>query len=386
MKMIQFKIILLSCLVFCLLLLVLTAGFWPWVYGGLSEMKFEHYKKVLTAATPSFELGTLTGDSYFLKQPIAHLMAQTSADYLAVYNIRGTNLSTTPQDKELTPLSDDFFQTLLNDGKPAVIRQDGAVDFYVPIWGQIPLNASIDETRIFFPKEETAQKEDQEGAHYKVLGVLRMGISSASSGIIPLPLGKEKLYLILALAAAALILFYSYWWAFYKRLKPFQRGVNLLSKGNYNHRIPKLRSAELSFLAEGINSMARSLEQFSTKIDQIAADPSRSDIVGWPEDLATKLADELASPAGFLFMNLYKLLEYITSLLKVLNAYNSIRLNSQEAQDLEELKENTEYDHIIEDVERLVRSCIKAIDKIKKVSSDLKKLSSSKQSTPMKTS
>jgi HAMP domain-containing protein len=386
MKMIQFKVILISGLVFCALLLILTAGFWPWVYGGLSEMKFEHYKKVLTAATPSFELGTLTGDPYFLKQPISHLMTQTSADYLAVYNIKGTTLVTTPQDKETDPINDDFFQALLKDGTPKVIRQNDAVDFYVPIWGQIPLDQSIDETQIFFPKEETAQKEDQEGSRYKVLGILRMGISSASAGIIPLPLGKEKVYLILALAATALILFYSYWWALYKRLKPFHRGVNLLSKGNYNYRIPRQQAAELSYLADGINNMAMHLEQLSSKIDQIAADPSRSDIAGWPEGLANKLADELASPAGFLFMNLYKLLEYITSILKVLNAYNSLKLNSQEAQNLEELKQDTEYDHIIEDVERLVRSCIKAIDKIKKVSSDLKKLSSSDQSTPMTTS
>lgn len=373
----------LSLVVLSSFFLVLFLSWRPAPQQNLPANQIQATKKLLMVAAPTFELGALSGDALFVTEPMNRLMSQADAEYLVVYDSGGSNIAATPQDQEPLPFQAEVLQKIMGQQGPVVLQGDELTDIYVPVLGTIESNSPPDEVRVFFPKEDATLKGDAPPSA-RLLGILRMGISVDPVEPAFPPSGTQGILLASSVAGTILIVFLSFWWALYKRMQPIHRGVNLLSRGNFTHRIPEQGAPDMRRLAEGINITGARLEQFTTKIDELAVDLSHAEKEGWTMEMVRKMADDLASPAGFLFMNLYKLLEYITGLLKVLNTYNSLTLNSQEAQNLEELKQDTEFDHIIEDVERLVRSCIKAIDKIREISADLKKLSPRELPTQLK--
>jgi len=375
MKPLRLKALLLAVLVLGGMVLLLGLGLWPWLQGRYATLHVEHLLQVMTAAAPTLELGALSKDPSFLEEPAARLLQQTGADFLAVYDLDGANLLTLPKTRDLPPPPADVLEEMGRDPGSRVRRSRGTLDLYVPVPNRVPLDVAMDETRIFFPSEGNTTTP---ATGERTVGILRLGLPAPTAAMLPPPTARDLAVLFSVLAVAVGLLAWIFWWALYRRLDPVHRGVNLLAKGNYAHQIPRPADADLALLVEGINTLARRLEQTETRIQELAAGAPRSE-GGWTDQMLRKMADDLASPAGFLFMNLYKLLEYITGLLKVLNAYNRLKLSSQEAQQLEELKQDTEFDHIIEDVERLVRSCIKAIDKIKHVSEELKKVASTER-------
>jgi HAMP domain-containing protein len=379
------KVVFISVLLLSLLLLILGLGIVPWIKSETQEKRVKNTRSIMSALASSFELGALTEEPYFLEEPIKHLAGETSAQYLVVYNLSGTAIAGSSQEKDLPPLPENVLKAMQTEAKAMVDATGKYTDLYVPIWNRSPSGLALDESQIFFPDRQ-ASKNRLADASVRVAGILRLALPNLPARGIPLPTGVNGVYLILAVLGAALVLFFTIWWSWVKRLHPISRSISQYAMGNYTHRMPKQQSAELKRLSEGINLVGDKLEQLNEKVAGFESERFYAEQEGRTTGVIRKMVKELTSPAGFLYMNLYKLLEYVINILKVQDAYSKLKLDSQEAQELEDMKQDTEYDHVMEDLERLVRSCVKAIEKVKAVTTDMRKILSTELDTPAKKS
>jgi hypothetical protein len=217
------KVVFISVLLLSLLLLILGLGIVPWIKSETQEKRVKNTRSIMSALASSFELGALTEEPYFLEEPIKHLAGETSAQYLVVYNLSGTAIAGSSQEKDLPPLPENVLKAMQTEAKAMVDATGKYTDLYVPIWNRSPSGLALDESQIFFPDRQ-ASKNRLADASVRVAGILRLALPNLPARGIPLPTGVNGVYLILAVLGAALVLFFTIWWSWVKRLDSGRSG------------------------------------------------------------------------------------------------------------------------------------------------------------------
>ncbi len=179
-------------------------------------------------------------------------------------------------------------------------------------------------------------------------------------------------------------------------------GVWEFSKGNLEYRTSIKTDDEIGILAKAFNYMAEKLNDLYTSLEQKVQErtvqlSSKNEELNKAYDelkdaqallvhnekmrslgeLVAGVAHELNNPINFIYGNMTHLNEYTENLMEIISKYEEFesKLDDEDLKEIEDFKEEVEYDFIKEDVSDLIKSCIEGADRSKNIVLELKNFS-----------
>ena len=179
-------------------------------------------------------------------------------------------------------------------------------------------------------------------------------------------------------------------------------GADEFSQGNLKYRTDVKSDDEIGLLAKAFNDMADKLSDLYNSLEQKVLDrthdlskiniqlkrankeikDTQSMVVHNEKmrslgQLVAGVAHELNNPINFIYGNLLHLKKYSNDLVAIINKYETIQkqLPEDKFEEVEKLKQDLEYDFIVEDLELLLKSCYDGAERSKQIIIDLKNFS-----------
>ena len=179
-------------------------------------------------------------------------------------------------------------------------------------------------------------------------------------------------------------------------------GADEFSQGNLKYRTDVKSDDEIGLLAKAFNDMADKLSDLYNSLEQKVLDrthdlskiniqlkrankeikDTQSMVVHNEKmrslgQLVAGVAHELNNPINFIYGNLLHLKKYSNDLVAIINKYETIQkqLPGDKFEEVEKLKQDLEYDFIVEDLELLLKSCYDGAERSKQIIIDLKNFS-----------
>ncbi|OGI01688.1 MAG: hypothetical protein A2104_01235 [Candidatus Melainabacteria bacterium GWF2_32_7] len=210
------------------------------------------------------------------------------------------------------------------------------------------------------------------------------------------------------LILSILFIFFGFWAAFIlakyvtKPIKNLVEGAEEFSQGNLKFRTDVKSEDEIGVLAKAFNTMADKLSDLYNSLEQKVMErthelsrinlqlkranqeikDAQSMVVHNEKmrslgQLVAGVAHELNNPINFIYGNLSHLKNYSNDLLQIINKYEEFKtqLPEDKIQEIEKLKENLEYEFIVEDLSLLIKSCHEGAERSKQIILDLKNFS-----------
>jgi len=179
-------------------------------------------------------------------------------------------------------------------------------------------------------------------------------------------------------------------------------GVWEFSKGNLEYRTTLQTDDEIGILAKAFNYMAEKLHDLYTSLEQKVQErtvqlSSKNEELNKAYDelkdaqallvhnekmrslgeLVAGVAHELNNPINFIYGNMTHLSEYSENLIEIISKYEEFekKLDENDLKEIENYKEEVEYDFIKDDIPDLIKSCIEGADRSKNIVLELKNFS-----------
>ena len=179
-------------------------------------------------------------------------------------------------------------------------------------------------------------------------------------------------------------------------------GAEEFSQGNLKYRTDVKSDDEIGLLAKAFNDMAEKLSDLYNSLEQKVLDrthdlskiniqlkrankeikDTQSMVVHNEKmrslgQLVAGVAHELNNPINFIYGNLLHLKKYSNDFIEIINKYEAIQkqLPEDKFKEVEQLKQDLEYDFIVEDLELLLKSCYDGAERSKQIIIDLKNFS-----------
>ena len=174
------------------------------------------------------------------------------------------------------------------------------------------------------------------------------------------------------------------------------------SKGNFKHRATIITQDEIGKLANAFNDMAGKLDILYSSLEQQVKDRT-NELVEKNSQLESAyhelkeaqtmlihsekmkslgqfvagVAHELNNPINFIYGNLDHLRNYTNDLIKIIDGYDSKSesLNEGDLAEVNEIKEEIDYEFLLEDLPALIKSCKDGAERCKQIVLDLKNFS-----------
>lgn len=187
-----------------------------------------------------------------------------------------------------------------------------------------------------------------------------------------------------------------------KPLKKLVEGTEEFSQGNLKYRTEVKSEDEIGILAKAFNDMAEKLSDLYNSLEQKVMDrthelsrinlqlkranqeikDAQSMIVHNEKmrslgQLVAGVAHELNNPINFIYGNLAHLKNYTNDLAGIISKYEEIQkqLPEDKFEEVEKLKQELDYQFIIEDLASLIKSCYDGAERSKQIILDLKNFS-----------
>ncbi|OGI04516.1 MAG: hypothetical protein A2Y25_06170 [Candidatus Melainabacteria bacterium GWF2_37_15] len=173
-------------------------------------------------------------------------------------------------------------------------------------------------------------------------------------------------------------------------------GVWEFSKGNLSYRTPIKSDDEIGILARAFNYMAEKLDDLYISLEQKVKErtvqlSSKNEELNkaYSElkdaqallvhnekmrslgELVAGVAHELNNPINFIYGNMTHLKEYSENLIEIITKYE----NNNKIDEINNFKEEVEYDFIKDDIRELIKSCIEGAERSKNIVLELKNFS-----------
>jgi len=210
------------------------------------------------------------------------------------------------------------------------------------------------------------------------------------------------------LTLSILFIVFGFWAAFIlakyvtKPIKNLVEVAEEFSQGNLKFRTDVKSEDEIGVLAKAFNSMADKLNDLYNSLEQKVMDrthelsrinlqlkrankeikDAQSMVVHNEKmrslgQLVAGVAHELNNPINFIYGNLSHLKNYSNDLIQIINKYEEVKkqLPEDKIQEIDKLKEDLEYDFIVEDLSSLIKSCYDGAERSKQIILDLKNFS-----------
>jgi two-component system, NtrC family, sensor kinase len=158
--------------------------------------------------------------------------------------------------------------------------------------------------------------------------------------------------------------------AFDYLLKPCDLDVLELRVENALARRTLLRNARR--YKEELENRNAELAQRKTELERLQAQLVHNEKMASLGQLAAGIAHELNNPAGFIFSNMTVLPDYLRRLERVLSSYEEIPLSINAAERVKAVKQETEYDHILADLNSLAADSYEGAERIRDVVQNLR--------------
>ena len=210
------------------------------------------------------------------------------------------------------------------------------------------------------------------------------------------------------LTLSILFIVFGFWAAFIlakyvtKPIKNLVEGAEEFSQGNLKFRTDVKSEDEIGVLAKAFNTMADKLSDLYNSLEQKVMDRTHElsrinlqlkrankeikdaqSLVVHNEkmrslgQLVAGVAHELNNPINFIYGNLSHLKNYSNDLIQIIAKYEEFKnqLPEDKIQEIEKLKEDLEYEFIVEDLSLLIKSCHEGAERSKQIILDLKNFS-----------
>jgi len=178
--------------------------------------------------------------------------------------------------------------------------------------------------------------------------------------------------------------------------------ANEFSNGNLKCRTDIKTEDEIGILAKAFNEMAEKLNELYNSLEQKVMDrthelsrinlqlkrankeikDTQSMVVHNEKmrslgQLVAGVAHELNNPINFIYGNLLHLKNYTNDLIKIINKYEEVQksLPEDKLSEVNETKQELEYEFIVEDIGSLIKSCYDGAERSKQIILDLKNFS-----------
>jgi len=185
-------------------------------------------------------------------------------------------------------------------------------------------------------------------------------------------------------------------------IKKLVEGANEFSNGNLKFRTDIKTEDEIGILAKAFNEMAEKLNDLYNSLEQKVMDrthelsrinlqlkrankeikDTQSMVVHNEKmrslgQLVAGVAHELNNPINFIYGNLLHLKNYTNDLIKIINKYEEVQktLPEDKLSEVNEMKQELEYEFIVEDIGALLKSCYDGAERSKQIILDLKNFS-----------
>lgn len=109
-----------------------------------------------------------------------------------------------------------------------------------------------------------------------------------------------------------------------------------------------------------------------SKLERLQAQIVHSEKMASVGQLAAGVAHELNNPAGFIYGNMDILKDYIARLEKLLAAYDAVSLSSDAAQLIGSLKQETNYEKVLSELNAIVSDCLEGAERIRDIVANLR--------------
>lgn len=187
-----------------------------------------------------------------------------------------------------------------------------------------------------------------------------------------------------------------------KPIKKLVDGAEEFSSGNLKFRTDVKSEDEIGILANAFNTMAEKLYDLYNSLEQKVMDRTHelskknlqikraykdlkdtqamvvhNEKMRSLGQLVAGVAHELNNPINFIYGNLAHLKNYSNDLIEIISKYEEIQkqLPEDKFEEVEKLKEEIDYEFIIEDLAALIKSCTEGAERSKQIILDLKNFS-----------
>ena len=153
--------------------------------------------------------------------------------------------------------------------------------------------------------------------------------------------------------------------------------IREIANGDLTKRVnPKVQGGEIGDLAESVNKMAFEIDSTMNLLEKAYQDLKRthSHLVQSEKmvslgQLVAGVAHELNNPITFIYGNTFHLEEYLDDLKSLLAAWET---SVEEPPEVTAIKKDIDYEYLISDLAKIVKSCRNGAERSKRIVSDLK--------------
>lgn len=231
-------------------------------------------------------------------------------------------------------------------------------------------------------------------------GILRIGYSpqKVKSSIIDLYIKSLIIGVIFLIVGLTLSFYLAR--TITKPIAELALGAEILGSGNLFHRIKIKTGDEIETLAESFNSMAEKLYESYTNLEHKVQERTREYLDATKElqraykklqaaqgqlvqaekmkslgQLVAGVAHELNNPINFIYGNMNPLKTSLTTMVDLIELYNSLDLKDEDKVKIQQFKDKNDYSFMMDDLNDLIEDISEGAERAEKIISDLKSFS-----------
>lgn len=160
-----------------------------------------------------------------------------------------------------------------------------------------------------------------------------------------------------------------------KPVEPVELRIRLRSMLRLKHYHDQLQANNRN-LKNSLSTKMDDLDAQSKILQDTQRQLTQSEKMAALGQLATGVAHEINNPVGYIASNMATMTDYISDLMKLLDAYQSLEskvaLDTPELKQLDELKQAIDIDYLKKDIQDLVDECDEGVARVRSIVQDLK--------------
>ncbi len=210
---------------------------------------------------------------------------------------------------------------------------------------------------------------------------------------------SKTLFCIIIVASFIIVLFLSR--KISKPLFIMEETVSKIAKGDLSGRLDYTAFDEINKLVQSYNMMANALQRLYSSLEVQVQDKTKELKSAYNElqstqammvhsekmkslgELVAGIMHEINNPINFIYGNMTHLSNYSNDLINIIEEYTKYNesLKPEEKEDIENLKQEIDYEFLKTDLPDLIKSCKEGADRAKNIIQDLKSFSRMEEAT-----